>query len=214
MANKDASPLSLKPNLAVITTEQIFGLDACDNGRREPETPDLSPSQTVPPPTALGGPLGPPNPEDSQGPSDQLEPTKFCPDEVDRHRNWKSPILMLAFWLVGVACSFAHCIFYASLGGTIVGAPWQQETNLRLGTAFAFISQISLTASVWQTHTQWIWRCLAKVTLRMATLNDIFSADTSILWVRNFAMFKKFTVGYLIALYAWYVTHLPALTER
>lgn len=78
--------------------------------------------------------------------------------------------------------------------------------HVRVGTAFAFVSQIFLSASVWQTYTQWIWRSIAKITLRMATLNDIFGADTSILWLRNFKMFKKFTVGYLIALYAWYVS--------
>jgi hypothetical protein len=73
----------------------------------------------------------------------------------------------------------------------------------RVGTAFAFLSQIALSASVWQTYTQWIWRSVKKNAMRMATLNDIFGADTSVLSFLNYDMIKKFKVGYAIAFFAW-----------
>ncbi|KAM7182905.1 hypothetical protein V8F33_013936 [Rhypophila sp. PSN 637] len=39
----------------------------------------------------------------------------------------------------------------------------------------------------------------------METLNKIFGADRSVMWLANLAMFKTFTAGYLIALFAWSV---------
>ena len=110
---------------------------------------------------------------------------------------------MGTFYLVGLIFSIAHCAFYASLSGSIVGSPRQQENNNRLGNAFAFLSQIAFGASVWQIYNQWIWRSVKKVALNMATLNDVFGADTSITWIFNLNMLKNFKVGYVIALLGW-----------
>jgi hypothetical protein len=76
-------------------------------------------------------------------------------------------------------------------------------TSARFGTAAAFLAQITLGASVWQTYKQWIWRSVKKVPLRMATLNDIFGVETSVLSFLNLDMFKNFKVGYIMALFAW-----------
>lgn len=48
----------------------------------------------------------------------------------DIHK-WQSVLLNVAFFLSGLACSLAHCIFYATLDETIVGSPAEQENNLR-----------------------------------------------------------------------------------
>ena len=73
----------------------------------------------------------------------------------------------------------------------------------RFGTAAAFLSQISLSASIWQCYTQWLWRSVGKTSMSIPTLNDVFRADTSVLSFLNFDMLRKFKVGYFMALFAW-----------
>jgi hypothetical protein len=48
-----------------------------------------------------------------------------------QYHKWKSPLLMLVFYLCGLGMSIGHCAFYASLDNSIVGSPYQQGTNLR-----------------------------------------------------------------------------------
>lgn len=47
------------------------------------------------------------------------------------HHNWKSPILMVIFLLIGVGLSVGHCVFYPSLNGQLVGGSSRQEEKLR-----------------------------------------------------------------------------------
>jgi hypothetical protein len=53
-----------------------------------------------------------------------------------QYRKWESPVLMVLFFVLGLGISMAHCGFYASLEGTIVPSPAQQENNLRRVTPF------------------------------------------------------------------------------
>jgi hypothetical protein len=48
-----------------------------------------------------------------------------------QYRKWESPVLMVLFFVLGLGLSLAHCLFYSSLDGDIVGSPAQQENNLR-----------------------------------------------------------------------------------
>jgi hypothetical protein len=73
----------------------------------------------------------------------------------------------------------------------------------RLGTAAAFLSQISMSASIWKCYTQWLWRSVGKTSMSIPTLNDVFGADTSVLSFLNLDMLQKFKVGYFMALFAW-----------
>lgn len=46
------------------------------------------------------------------------------------HR-WRSPFLMVLFFMLGAAVSVAHCVLYSLLNGKIVGNSDQQEEKLR-----------------------------------------------------------------------------------
>jgi len=72
----------------------------------------------------------------------------------------------------------------------------------RVGTAMAFLAQITFTASVWQTYDQKIWRHMDKP-LKMATLNDIFGAQSSMMSYLNVDFLKTFPLGYFMGLFAW-----------
>lgn len=44
---------------------------------------------------------------------------------------WRSPFLMVLFFVLGAAVSIAHCVFYPMLNGKIVGGSDQQEEKIR-----------------------------------------------------------------------------------
>ena len=83
------------------------------------------------------------------------------------------------------------------------GALADADNSLRVGTALAFLAQIALTSSVWQTYHQWTWRSVKQVPLRFGTLNDIFGAETSVLSFVNLDMLKNFKLGSCMAVFAW-----------
>lgn len=130
---------------------------------------------------------------------------------------WKPLTLLLFFWATGVGSSVGHVVYYKQQDGIIVQSPLEQESNIRIGTTLAFISQIALSAAVWEVYTQMVW--LSNISgpastatpnerkpgppLTMPTLNKIFSADRSIWWVPSYSMFRTFTAGYVIALFGW-----------
>ncbi|KAK3343627.1 hypothetical protein B0T25DRAFT_614805 [Lasiosphaeria hispida] len=119
---------------------------------------------------------------------------------------------MGTFFIMGLAFSVSHCVFYASLNGTIVRSTAKQEENLRVGTALTFLAQITLGASIWQVYHQWIWRSVKKMPMKMATLNDIFGVETSVLSFLNLNMFENYRVGYYMALFAWSLILPPFFT--
>ncbi|KAK3689119.1 hypothetical protein B0T22DRAFT_374685, partial [Podospora appendiculata] len=124
----------------------------------------------------------------------------------------RSLVPIVAFFALGLAFSIAHCILYAGLDGKVVGSPEQQENNLRFGTAFAFLSQISLTASVWHTYTLWVWRSVKKEAWPISALNSMFGADMSVLSLLNVVMARRFKAGLLIAMLAWSLMLPPFFT--
>jgi thiol:disulfide interchange protein len=48
-----------------------------------------------------------------------------------RVRQWKSPLVMLTFFVIGLGMSIGHCVFYSNLDGIIVGDSHNQERNIR-----------------------------------------------------------------------------------
>jgi thiol:disulfide interchange protein len=48
-----------------------------------------------------------------------------------RINKWRSPSLMVLFFLLGLSISIAHCVFYPKLRGKLVGDSNQQEEKIR-----------------------------------------------------------------------------------
>lgn len=87
----------------------------------------------------------------------------------------------------------------------IVGGSSSQEEKLRFGTAFSFLAQISLGASVWTVYTQWLWRTVRRKDMTVGVFNSAFGADTSVWSLLNFEMLRKLRTGSAMALFAWHV---------
>jgi hypothetical protein len=83
---------------------------------------------------------------------------------------------------------------------TVVELP---SSHHRIGTAFAFLGQIALTASVWHSYTQWLWRSVKETQMTVGGLNAAFGIDTSILSFLNVEMLWKVKVGSVMAFLAW-----------
>ena len=58
-------------------------------------------------------------------------PRRFSNWEARRIHTWKTPLLMVLFFLAGLAMSMAHCIFYPKLKDQVVGKADQQEEKIR-----------------------------------------------------------------------------------
>jgi hypothetical protein len=58
---------------------------------------------------------------------------------------WRSPIAMVAFFLLGLFASIAHHVYYSSLDGNRVGNDREQQWALRSGTSFVDFPQRSVT---------------------------------------------------------------------
>ncbi|KAH7386843.1 hypothetical protein DE146DRAFT_184365 [Phaeosphaeria sp. MPI-PUGE-AT-0046c] len=128
---------------------------------------------------------------------------------------WQPPFYMTVFFLVGFSMSIAHCIFYPKLRGKLVGDSYQQEEKLRFGTAFAFLAQICLSASVWIAHTQWMWRTVkqrGKTALTVEAWNCVIGADTSVFAVLNPEMLRELRLASAMALFAWSLLLPPFFT--
>lgn len=80
-------------------------------------------------------------------------------------------------------------------------------TISRFGTAFSFISQISLTTSVWTVYTQLLWRTVAVQSTEMSVTgyNAAFGADTSVFSLLNLEILSKMRLGSAMGLFAWWV---------
>ncbi|KPM44202.1 hypothetical protein AK830_g2378 [Neonectria ditissima] len=129
------------------------------------------------------------------------------------YQRWKSPALMVVFFLVGFGLSLCHCVFYPSLNGQIVGDSYRQEEKLRVGTACAFLAQLALTSSVWKSYTQWLWRAVySSNTWTVQGLNKAFSVETSPFALLSPKMFKNFKLGAVMGFFAWCLILPPFFT--
>jgi hypothetical protein len=138
---------------------------------------------------------------------------------------------MLGFFVLGLALSIGHIVHYAQLNGHLVGDQCSQESNIRseqsfehggshtykllrrIVTAFAFISQIALTASVWLARTQWLWRSVKKTEMSVTGLNAAFGANTSVLALLIIEMLKKLKVA-VMAFFACCLMLPPSSPRR
>ena len=74
-----------------------------------------------------------------------------------------SPVAMMAgLFLLGIAFTIGHYVFYRSWRDHIVEGNLEQEYIIRAGTAFAFLSKASLVGAVIVAHKQIAWGTVGK----------------------------------------------------
>ena len=124
----------------------------------------------------------------------------------------RSPVLMLLCFAAGNIAALGHHLFYSHYAGAVVGDAAEQEWNIRLGSVFAWILQLSLMASVWFAYTQWLWRTIKRKGISVRAMNAAFDAQTSILALANTELATKMKTGFALALIAWCLQIPPLIT--
>lgn len=79
----------------------------------------------------------------------------------------------------------------------------------RIGTALAFIAQISLVGSVHFAYVQCLWRALKSSVISVQAVDAGFDVTSSLLSFTNVEMLSKLKLASLLALIAWSVMVAP-----
>lgn len=119
--------------------------------------------------------------------------------------HWRAPTLILGLLAVGIALALGHHFYYRSLNGTAVSSDTRQEWALRIGTAFAFLTQSSLVASAGVAYTQRVWVTVKKKGFRLRTLDNIFSLQNTLWSFFSWEVLAKAKALYLLGICIWYV---------
>lgn len=112
---------------------------------------------------------------------------------------------MLTSTGAGLVLILGHHLFYASLNGTLVDntSLFNQQFNIGIGTAFAFLIKSCLVLAVGTSFTQLLWQDLLKKQIpvsRIDTITQILSSFFDLLNVKSLRRHKTIA---LIALISW-----------
>ena len=97
--------------------------------------------------------------------------------------HWRAPAVMLSSLLIGTALAIGHHAFYASLAGTAVSSDpikvvgWtttQQQINVAVGTAFAFVVKASLILACSTAYMQLLFGAINRESFRLEVLDNWF----------------------------------------
>jgi len=117
-----------------------------------------------------------------------------------------SPVAMMAgLFLLGIAFTIGHYVFYRSWRDHIVDGNLEQEYIIRAGTAFAFLSKASLVGAVIVAHKQIAWGTVRKRAITIDGINAMFVAPTDLTSFWNVDMLRRAKAATILALLTWYV---------
>ena len=117
-----------------------------------------------------------------------------------------SPVAMTAgLFLLGMAFTIGHYVFYRSWRDHIVDGNLEQEYIIRAGTAFAFLSKASLVGAVVVAHKQIAWDTVHKRAITIDGVNAMFVAPTDLTSFWNGDMLRRAKTATILALLTWYI---------
>jgi len=144
--------------------------------------------------------------------SSYLSRTRDSPVKPTAPEDWTqalcaiSPVAMMAgLFLLGIAFTIGHYVFYRSWRDHIVEGNLEQEYIIRAGTAFAFLSKASLVGAVIVAHKQIAWGTVGKRAITIEGINAMFVAPTDLTSFWNVDMLRRAKAATILALLTWYV---------
>lgn len=126
--------------------------------------------------------------------------------------HWRAPVLMVASLLVGAALAIGHHAFYASLAGTAVSSDpikvvgWtttQQQINIAIGTAFAFVVKASLILACSTAYMQLLFQAINRKSFKLSTLDNWFGGLNNIWSFGCLTSYWRYPLLSLVALTCW-----------
>lgn len=131
-------------------------------------------------------------------------------------RYWRTPFVILAGVFAGISLAIGHHAFYNSLNGAEPSTEIyhlngfnlsKQQTNIAIGTAFAFLIRACLLLSLSTAYVQVFWKALtsssADTTHQLGNLDTAFSALNSLLALVNFSAWRSYPLLLLLATTSW-----------
>jgi hypothetical protein len=113
---------------------------------------------------------------------------------------------MLLGLLAGLAFSIGHHYFYQSLDGqAISNTTFDQQINIAIGTAFAFLVKASLAIAVGSAYVQYLWHTLRRERLKVDHIDSLASLLTSAIDFFNLGALRGHAPLAMLALLAWLI---------
>jgi hypothetical protein len=133
--------------------------------------------------------------------------------------HWFVPTAILSCLAFGIICALGHHFFYRSLQGTpvqndaiaILGSNVsQQQLNVAIGTAFAFVVNAALAGAVSTAYIQLFWFTLKTATQpkTLETLDTMFAALSNALSLCMLQIWWRYPLMFSMAMIAWFVFRL------
>ncbi len=113
-----------------------------------------------------------------------------------------SPWIMYALLLFGIVVAIGHHIFYSHLAGKPAD---DQLKMMRFGTLLAYVAKSSLVSAVIFAYRQNIWATVRRKSLKLRTIDNLFSAVDDFRSALSMELIKKARVALALAIICWYV---------
>lgn len=128
------------------------------------------------------------------------------------HPHWLAPVTMLGALAAGILLAAGHHLFYSHLEGQAVSTTsvlgssvTQQELNIAIGTAFAYLVKSCLLSAMAVAFVQLFWR-EARYAVEAPTLeklDDMYSAFFNVAGLLSVPLWMKYPLLVLVAVLAW-----------
>lgn len=118
--------------------------------------------------------------------------------------HWRVPLVLTTAFIAGIAFAIGHHFFYRSLDGSIVDQhAFDQQINIGIGTAFAFLVRATLVISVGTAFVQVLWRILLTESLTIASIDSLSQLRSSLWDLLNVKLLWKHPVLAFLAIVSW-----------
>jgi hypothetical protein len=123
-----------------------------------------------------------------------------------RKIHWRVPAIIILAFVAGLAFALGHHAFYGSLDGQPVDRHFfDQQINLAVGQAFAFVVRASLVISVGASYWQVFWGTMLHGTLAISQVDALAGMLGSILDLLNLKASTTRPILVALALLSWMV---------
>jgi hypothetical protein len=126
------------------------------------------------------------------------------PANVSVH--WQAPTIILLSYAASLAFAIGHHVFYTSLDRISVDENlFDQQTNIAIGTAFAFLFRANLVLATCTAYWQVFWATALRNTLTISSMDALAGVLGSLLDFANVKTFFRNPGLAVLALLAWIV---------
>lgn len=116
---------------------------------------------------------------------------------------WLKPVLLLAWFLLGLAVALGHHFLYLRLDGRIVQSEREQTWYLSIGTGFAFLAKTFLAAAAILAYEQLMWQSLRSRPVTISGIDSLFGAPHNAWNLTSLELWQRGPFAAFVAVVAW-----------